>query len=313
MTHTLKSAHPHSLGRLFYGPRELRAGWRLLVFVGIVAILMAIKGLVDRRFSSFMDRQTWFFVGEAMVFLIFLLATWIMGKVEGRTVADYGLPGSQAFRGRFWQGVALGFTLVTVLLCGLRGFGVFQFGEMGIHGADIWKWGAVWALAFLAVGFKEEFMFRGYAQFTLSTGIGFWPAAVLWSSLFGLGHLGNLGETWAGALAGIVYGLLACLLLRRTSSLWMPIGLHAGWDWAETYFYGVADSGTASTRHFFNPHFSGPAWLTGGSVGPEGSVLCLVLLIGLFLVFAGWFGQSQYPDPSEANRPWGNRAFVSNR
>lgn len=289
-------AGPHNVRWLFYGRSELRAGWRLLIFVAILAVLFAGKGLIDRRMTNVIDKDTWSFIGEGIVFLIFLLASWTMAKIEGRKVADYGLPGSRAFRSHFWQGIVIGFVSVTVLLVALRVSGVFHFGAMDIHGADIWKWGAVWGLAFLGVGLKEEFMFRGYAQFTLSTGIGFWPAAVLWSALFGFGHLGNSGENWAGALAGVAYGLFACLLLQRTGNLWMPIGLHAGWDWAETYFYGVADSGNVSSRHLFNPSFSGPQWLTGGTVGPEGSLLCLVLLVVLWFIFARWLREAKYPD-----------------
>jgi membrane protease YdiL (CAAX protease family) len=289
MAQSAPTASAHNIRWLFYGRSELRAGWRLLIFLAIIFGLNAVKGVTDRMMARVMDKGTLFFTGEVLVFFIFLLGSWIMARIEGRKVADYGLPGSRAFRGQFWQGAVLGFVSVTVLLVALRIAGVFQFGGMGIHGIDIWKWGAVWGVAFLAVGLKEEFMFRGYAQFTLSTGIGFWPAAVLWSTLFGFGHLGNAGENWAGALAGVAYGLVSCLLLQRTGNLWMPIGLHAGWDWAETYFYGVADSGNISSRHVFNPSFSGPRWLTGGTVGPEGSLLCFVLLVAMWFVFAAWF------------------------
>src|SRR5215471_7244449 len=157
MTRALKSALPHNLRRLLYGPEELRAGWRLLIFVGIVALLLAVKGTIDRRVADAIDKQTWFLVGEVIVFFILLLATWTMGRIERRTVADYGLPGSRALRGQFWQGVVLGFVSVTVLLAALHVAGVFQFGGMSIHGIDVWTWGALWGLAFLAVALKEEF------------------------------------------------------------------------------------------------------------------------------------------------------------
>ena len=310
MGQSAQSGRPHNVRWLFYGPSELRAGWRLLIFIAILSLLFAVKGMIDRRMIHVIDKDTLFAAGEVMVFFMFLLASWIMAKIEGRKVADYGLPGSRAFRSQFWQGVVTGFVSVTVLLIALRAAGVFQFGGIGIHGADIWKWGAVWGLAFVGVGLKEEFMFRGYAQFTLATGIGFWPAAVVWSALFGFVHLGNSGERWVGAFAAVAFGLLACLLLRRTGNLWMPIGLHVGWDWAETYFYGVADSGQLSSGHLFNPTFSGPQWLTGGTVGPEGSLLCLVLLVVLWFVFAGWFRETKYPDLHAVKRSLGAGMFV---
>lgn len=297
MAQSVQSGTPHNLQRLFYGRTELRAGWRLLIFFAILSVLFALKGLIDQRMVRVMDKDTWFLVAEVLVFLIFLLASSIMAKIEARTVADYGLPGSRAFRGEFWQGLVAGCVSLTVLLLALCASGVFHFGPIGMHGADVWKWGALWGLAFVGVALKEDFMFRGYAQFTLSSGIGFWPAAVVWSALFGVGHLGNSGENWVGALAVVTYGLFACLLLRRTGNLWMPIGFHVGWDWSETYLYGVADSGNLSSKHLLNPSFSGPSWLTGGTVGPEGSLLCLVLLVVLCFTFAARFRETKYPSP----------------
>ena len=295
MAQSVPSTTPHNQRWLFYGPKELRAGWRLLIFFAILSVLFTVKGVIDRRMIRVIDKDTWFLVAEALVFFMFLLASWIMAKIEGRTVADYGLPGSRAFRGQFWQGLVAGCVSLTVLLVALRAAGVFRFGAIGMHGADIWKWGALWGVAFVGVALKEDFMFRGYAQFTLSTGIGFWPAAAVWSALFGVGHLGNSGENWAGALAVVAYGLFACLLLRHTGNLWMPIGFHVGWDWSETYLYGVADSGNLTSRHLFNPSFSGPSWLTGGTVGPEGSLLCLALLLALCFIFAARFREIKYP------------------
>ena len=80
-------------------------------------------------------------------------------------------------------------------------------------------------------------------------------------------------------------GLFFCFTVRRTGTLWFAIGLHASWDWAQSYVYGVADSGMMAQGHLLNPSFQGPAWLTGGSVGPEGSVLVFVVIGLLFAVF----------------------------
>lgn len=107
--------------------------------------------------------------------------------------------------------------------------------------------------------------------------MGFWPAAFLLSAIFGAVHLTNPGENLMGALEVFVTALLLCLSLRRTGDLWFAVGLHGAWDWAETFFYGVPDSGYQGPGHFLNPMFHGPKWLTGGSVGPEGSVVTLAV------------------------------------
>ena len=119
------------------------------------------------------------------------------------------------------------------------------------------------------VGFFEEFLFRGYPQFTLSTGIGFWPAALCFRACSGCGHMGNPGETWVGGVGVALAALLFCVSLRLTGNLWFAIGMHAAWDWAETYFFGVADSGMPANGHLLNTTLSGNKWMTGGTVGPE--------------------------------------------
>ena len=75
----------------------------------------------------------------------------------------------------------------------------------------------------------------------------------------------------------------------------MAIGFHASWDWGETYFYGVPDSGEVASGHLLNASFSGPSWLTGGSVGPEGSWLCILLILLLGCIFAAWLREVRYP------------------
>src|SRR5712664_650666 len=142
---------------------------------------------------------------------------------------------------------------------------------------------------------REEFRARGYGLFTLSAGIGFWPAAILSAAFFGYSHHGNSGRIGSGCST---FGLLACLLLRRTGTLWMPIGLHMAFDWGETYFYGVANSGQTLRGHLLNSSSSGPAWLSGGTVGPEGSLLCTMLIVVVWLICAGWLREAKYPKPA---------------
>jgi len=138
---------------------------------------------------------------------------------------------------------------------------------------------------FLLVGLYEEFLLRGYSQFTLARGIGFWPAAVVLSCTFGLVHLSNGGEQWMGLLSAALIGFFFCLTLRRTGNLWFAVGFHAAWDWGQSFFYSVPDSGTLAPGHLMSSTLHGPQWLSGGSVGPEGSVLCFVLMAVVWIAF----------------------------
>lgn len=116
---------------------------------------------------------------------------------------------------------------------------------------------------------------------------GFWQAAWVTSTLFGFGHTGNNGENWIGIFAAAVIGFVFCVSVWVTGSAWWAIGCHAAWDWAETYFYGTADSGNVATGHYLTTSLSGnPLW-SGGADGPEGSLLVLpviLLLLALLLI-----------------------------
>ena len=74
-----------------------------------------------------------------------------------------------------------------------------------------------------------------------------------------------------------------CLTLRRTGNLWFAAGVHASVDWGETYLFSVPNSGFVTSRPLLDSSFHGPAWLTGGTVGPEGSVMAFVV-VGLAAV-----------------------------
>jgi membrane protease YdiL (CAAX protease family) len=264
----------------------------LLIFVAILCALYAAKAAVLRAAPRTSDEGARYLANKLLQFLVFVLATWLMGRLEGKRLADYGLPLRQAIGARFWQGLAIGFAAITTLLVVLRAASVFRFGSVALHGAEAWKYAGLYAVAFGIIGLEEEFRYRGYALRTLASGIGFWPAAILLAAAFGYDHIGNRAETWVGALNAGVGGLFFSLLLLRTGTLWMAIGFHAAWDWGESYFYGVSDSGVAVPGHLFNSSFSGPAWLTGGAVGPEGSWLCLFLFVVLSVVIAAWLRQA---------------------
>jgi membrane protease YdiL (CAAX protease family) len=229
-------------------------------------------------------------IEDGVAFFILLMASAIMGAFERRSLATYGLPARGAFGSRFFEGIVWGFVAECATMFTLYFTGTASFHGFDQRGMAALYFGAMWAAAFLVVGFFEELLFRGYPQFTLATGIGFWPAAILLSGLFWLGHMGNPGETWVGGLGTALAAIVFCVSLRLTGNLWFAIGMHASWDWAETYFFGVADSGMQPNGHLLNTTLSGSKWMTGGTVGPEGSVIELIVVsavIGLLFVRFG--------------------------
>jgi len=101
MTGAEEPRNPSIFHRVFYGPSELRAGWRLCIFLVIVVALINANNLLVRRVLPDADNTTLFLIREVMDFLIFLLASWIMSRMERRTIADYGLPWRGSFRVQF--------------------------------------------------------------------------------------------------------------------------------------------------------------------------------------------------------------------
>lgn len=298
-------SQPSALRTVFIGPNGLRAGWRialfLLIFVGVLSGLLRILHLpASSKQAALTPIDTAASAGTG--FLLCSIATWIMSKIEGRKLGQYGLPANQALGKDLRVGLLWGFlttsgtVLVIFLLHGM------QITSGPVHGGKLLASAAAWAAAFLLVGFNEEFGFRGYIQFTLTTGIGFWPAAIVISGLFGLAHAGNSGENLFGEISVVLFGLLFCLFLRRRGNLWWAVGFHMGYDWAETFFWGEPDSGMLPTYNFLTSTFHGPRWLTGGSVGPEASVVTPIALLIVAVLFSWRYREVKFVIPAGASR-----------
>ena len=267
----------------FFGPYGLRAGWRLFLFVVVAALLgtaVSFLGAVLRQGMPF-DGAT--MVRQATNLAIAFGATWILAKVDERPLLSYGLGPDNRLR-NFIAGAASAFLGLSILMALLFAAGAARFDTPGLRGVGpAASWAAYWLAFFLCVGFAEEMLTRGYPLFAAAQGIGFWPAAALFSAIFGLGHLGNTGEDYVGIANAVIAGLVFAFSLKWTGSLWWAIGAHVAWDWGQTYFFGVPDSGIPARHHLLTIAAAGPAWLSGGATGPEGSVLALPVLLLLAL------------------------------
>jgi CAAX protease family protein len=276
---------------IFWNEREFRAGWRLLIYLLFVVLFALAETFLTialhfPQVARTGITATSMLVQECVGLIAMFAAAAIMGMLEARPFGGYGLPRAAAFGARFWQGTAWGIAMITAIIFLIRASGGFSFGELALRGPALWGYAALWVVVFICVGLFEEFLFRGYAQFTLATGIGFWPAATALSAAFGAIHLHNSGEDKIGALSVFVIGMFFCLTLRRTGNLWFAVGLHAAFDWGETFLFSVPDSGLVAPGHLLNSSFHGSVWLTGGTVGPEGSVMAFVVIALAAVLFS---------------------------
>jgi membrane protease YdiL (CAAX protease family) len=279
---------------IFWNERELRAGWRLLIYVALFLAIGGAESFAAARLHLVTVNSTniaasGLLIQELILFSAAFAAAAIMAALEARWIGDYGLPGAEMFGLRFWQGLVWGLVMVSATILLIWLLGGFSFGGLALHGSALWGYAVLWGLVFLVVGLFEEFLFRGYTQFTLASGIGFWPAATVISAVFGASHLRNTGEDIAGALSVFVIGMFFCVTLRRTGNLWFAVGLHASFDWGETFLFSVPNSGIVAPGHLLNSSFRGPVWLTGGTVGPEGSVMAFVVVALATVIFSRAF------------------------
>jgi membrane protease YdiL (CAAX protease family) len=318
---------PRLLYRIFFGDEGLRAGWGILLFVllclGLYYTVSHLHLLPSQPDTAPGQPSPELppvssIIGEGVVLLLVSVSTLILSRIEHRPISVYGLGGSRRLR-LFLGGLFWGFVLLSLLVLVLWQAHLLVFDRLLLAPAAILGYAAVWAFGFLIVALFEETFLRGHLQFTLTRGLstlylpftspkqthtfGFWTAAIVLCAIFGVGHSHNQGESPFGLFAVGLFGLTFIFSLWRTGSLWWAIGAHTSWNWAQSFLYGVGDSGNMIRYHLLASHPVGQPLLSGGTTGPEGSIFVLPTLA--FLALAAMFAvpgtpRSHPTDPTSA-------------
>jgi membrane protease YdiL (CAAX protease family) len=144
-------------------------------------------------------------------------------------------------------------------------------------------------LVWFAVAVSEELAFRGLLFRTIQEAWGTWIALGVSAVFFGLAHAANPGATVFSSFAvAIEAGVLLAFAYLATRRLWLPIGIHAGWNFAEGTLFGASVSGTGHEQSLLHGAIDGPVLLTGGAFGPEASipavVVCVLASVALYLL-----------------------------
>jgi CAAX protease family protein len=286
------SAHRQSTDLFLLAPTWKGRGLAFLRFLAFV-ILFCVFSFVLLLFFYWLPISQWHFdptaelegtlaMQVAAQGLGALAATALMARAGGRRLRDFGLGGHDRLR-NFVIGIATGLALLSLMLLTMRVASAFsiELATSAISTAAVHA--AFYALLMLGVAFSEESLCRGYALVVLSQSISFWPAAIATGAVFGLLHAVNGGETVVGLASAGLFGIVLAYSYRQTRSLWFACGIHGGWDYAESFVFGVPNSGVTLPGGLFHTRVDGAAWLTGGSAGPEGSVLML-LALGIMLL-----------------------------
>ncbi|MGH2620617.1 MAG: lysostaphin resistance A-like protein [Anaerolineales bacterium] len=296
-----------ALSRLFVSPgegRRLRTGWRLLGHTALLlvfGVVFSVALAIPLAVFQFVSGQNFADAVLALSTLVSLpavtLATWIARKVlDRRSFRSLGLDRAAGWH----RDLLAGFTIPIPL------FGLIYLFELGAGWLDFQSWG--WTergvlatavgvlfmlLAFVAVGFYEELLFRGYYLQNLKDGTNLAVAVLASSAVFGLAHLGNLNASLTSTLGIFAAGLFLAYAWLRTRALWLPIGIHIGWNFLQGPVFGFEVSGNP-TPSLVKHVVDGPELITGGAFGPEAGLIVLpAMAVGAGLIW--WYTRRRVP------------------
>ncbi|HEX6340206.1 CPBP family intramembrane glutamic endopeptidase [Umezawaea sp.] len=203
---------------------------------------------------------------------------WVVRRTEHREPTELAGAGAVARTGR---GVLIGFAMcaaVIVNIAFLDGYHVNGLGSVT---------GALALLGFMsAAAVGEELLFRGVLFRVVEERTGTWIALLLTGVLFGLMHLANPDASlWGATAIAVEAGFMLAACYAATRNLWVPIGLHFGWNFALGGIFSAAVSGNGASKGLLDTTMSGPDLVTGGEFGPEGSLYTVAAGVVLTLVF----------------------------
>lgn len=269
------------------GERRLRAGWRLLGQAVLFAIFAGFASLVI--FPRLPATRPYLLVEELVRLLAITIPILLARRfLDKRSFVSLGLKWNRQANRDILAGLIIGGISISLL------FGIFLgIGWLKVDGFA-WQteaWPSVLSglgimfLAFAMTAWAEELQARGYWLQNLEEGLNL-PAAFLLTALFfSLSHLGNPGFTWMAFLGMFVGGFDLAYGYIRTRQLWLPMGLHLGWNFFEGTVYGFQVSGWEEMPGLVLQHVVGPEIWTGGSFGPEAGLLMLLAVgVNIYLI-----------------------------
>ena len=283
-----------SLGRRLWNFPVTRILAYLLLFAGLCLVFGLALGLpvglalTAAHIPFRQGSEVWALLGESVMALAAVGAFLLMGLwADRRSPAALGLERRGLARDTA-MGLLLGGGVFSVVIGLMAALGAYHVGGINAHFQPL-----IPLLLFLAVAVCEETIFRGYIFQTLEARWGSGIALAVSAVLFGLVHLGNPvgGLTPGLRLVGPVFIVFEASILMTagyllTRRLWLPIGIHWGWNFFESAVYGTSDSGFGASPVYMllRSHVSGLFPVTGGPFGPEASVICLVVSTGAGLL-----------------------------
>jgi hypothetical protein len=294
---------------VFINPQRhvLRSGWRVVVFftimlplatgLGFAAIWIMTGGDV-RQAPTLLATP----LGLNIQNLLFIAAAIIASAVclrafDHRPLRSIGYQLQAGWWRDYLMGMAVAALMITIIVGIERIVGAVSLSQSDGPGNER-LYGLVASFVFFNIAATfEEVVFRGYPLQTLLRDLPPAWAVIITSTLFGLAHSVNPHVSILGIFNTVLAGIWLAVAYLKTRNLWLCTSLHWSWNWTMNAIYGLNVSGLEGIikNPLFKATQTGPAWLTGGSYGPEGGVL-VTIVVGISTIIlwrARWLAPSQ--------------------
>ena len=268
---------------------RLQPVWSFLLSAAFSAAVFVLCGFVADGFAGDHLLRFELIFRPLLALALFGVYLWLLtvaDHVEEHGPASMGFPLAAGWKRQFGGGCLLGLVLTALAI-----IPVAIWGELHLSlRLDSHTVAHVVAVLFILVcgALAEEMMFRGYPFQRLEEAIGPVGAILVFSVLFGAVHLTNPGASLLGLLNTVLIGIVLAVAYLRTRALWLPWGLHFGWNACLGLLFGLPVSGLRIFNAVVRTSAAGPRWLTGGNYGIEASAPGAVAVVAGLLVVWRW-------------------------
>lgn len=283
---------------------HFRAGWRIFFYIAFVVILLKLLDLLGNSFllirgenlsnySLLLNRFASKFIRLLSVFIPgIVLLKWL----DKRPAALLGIGCYKGSLREFSLGMLMGLITgtVCVLILRLTGWASFSFNGFSI---DMLLYLLSCFVVLVISASYEEILFRGYIFQSLIEGSNFWITLVVFSLLFGAGHIGNVGVTVTTIAFTVIAGVFLGVIYFKTRALWMCIGVHCMWNWTMAPVFGM---GVSESKFLRMSLFSYKPWESGFVGGPDTISEIVQGIVLIVLTIYIW--KTNWLKPAEYNR-----------
>ena len=276
---------------IFFSHSRLRSGWRILIF-----LMVSFPPLYYLTLLFWDELLIRYFI----IFWLLLILSFIAARyLDRRPIGTVGYLLHSRWLKEYVQGMLIGVIAVSLIFFFEM---ILDYLEVSLNQITLSLLFNIFVISLFTTLFQsafEELFFRGYIFQNLIEATNPFIATILLSALFGLGHPLTPNASWIVAINLTAFGAMHALGYLRTKSLFLPSGLHFGWNFFMRNIYSLPVSGTASSSTLLIVKESGTEWITGGKYGPEAGVPALLLIIACSFFIYFWPGIKVAPEMRE--------------